>query len=180
MAELDRVEMIDVFEKSLADRTAQNVKRMGRDREERRSASISQDGQIIQSAERRYIVGRDIQQNDVRAFETNFGSGNQENAHAGRVRENFRAIENGIVQGDSENAKAERAGPFKKLMRGVIQNVLRIVEGVDMEIELDPFCFSHAAANYTPIVNPLFWRKRTDDFFEPWITAKRVPERHQF
>src|ERR1043166_4862469 len=80
MAELDRVEMIDVFQKSFADRAAENVKRMGRDRKERRSTVISQAGKIIQRAERGNLVRRDIQQNHVGAFETNLGSRNQKDA----------------------------------------------------------------------------------------------------
>ena len=153
MAELDRVEMIDVLEESLADRTAENVKRMGRDREERRSAPTSQPDEIIEGAERGYIVRPYIQQNHVRAFEADLGRGDQKNAHARRVRENFRAVENRIVERDSENAKAKRTRPFKELMRGIIQRVLRIVEGVDVEICLDPFFVSHAGEKLH--LNPL-------------------------
>src|SRR5256714_3465916 len=153
---------------------------MGRDREERRSAPASQPGEIIQSAERGYILRRYVQQNYVRPLETDLGGRDQENAHADRIREDFRAVENGVVEGDGENAKAKRARPFKKLMRRIIQSVLRIVERVDMEIDLDPFFVSHAAENYTAIRNPLFWCERGDHFFKTRIAAERVPERQQF
>jgi hypothetical protein len=156
MAELDGVEMIDVFKKSLPNRTAEKVKRMGRDHEEGCSEPASQPGEIIQSAERRYIVRRDVQQNYVGAFKTNLSRRDQKDAHAGRVREHFRAVKNRVVKGDGENPKAKAAGPLQELMRGVIERVLRIVERMDMEIELHPLWFSHVAANYTGILNPLF------------------------
>src|SRR3954469_20415785 len=113
MAELDRVEMIDMFEESLTDRTAENVKRMGRHREERRSAPVSQAGEIIEGAQRPNIVRRYIQQDHVGAFQTDLGRWDQQNAHARSVRENFRAIENGIVKGDGENAKTQRSRSFQ-------------------------------------------------------------------
>src|SRR5439155_27042301 len=51
---------------------------------------------------------------------------------------NFRTIENGVMQRNREHAKPERSGPFEELMRGIIERVLRIVERVDVEIDLDP------------------------------------------
>src|SRR5207237_550279 len=75
-----------------------------------------------------------------------FRCGNQENAHVRSVRENLGAIEDGIVKRDRKDPKAERARPVEQFMRGIIERVLGIVEGMDMEIDLDPvFGFRHWA-----------------------------------
>ena len=42
------------------------------------------------------------------------------------------------MQGDGKHVKSEHARPFEQLMRGVIDLVLWIVEGVDVQVELDP------------------------------------------
>ena len=43
------------------------------------------------------------------------------------------------MQRDREHAEAKRPRPFEQLMRGVIETILRIIQGMDMEIGLDPF-----------------------------------------
>ena len=78
-------------------------------------------------------------QNYIRSFESHFRRGNQKNPHARRVGKNFRAIEDGIMKGNGEDPKTESDSTLQQLMGGIIERVLRIVEGVEVEIKFDPF-----------------------------------------
>lgn len=116
---------------------------MRRDREHRLAAACAQLFEVVKIPERCDVFRRDVEQNDIRAFEAHLRGGNEKNSHPGRIRENFRAIEERVVQCNREHAKAKRARPFEKLVRRVIEGVLRIVERMDMEIELDPIVITH-------------------------------------
>src|SRR3954468_13222172 len=57
MAELDRVKQINSFQQFFPNGTAEDIERMGRDREQRRTAPGSQLFEIIQGAERDDFFG---------------------------------------------------------------------------------------------------------------------------
>src|SRR5205807_2300191 len=50
----------------------------------------------------------------------------------------LRPIKNRVVQGNGEDGETESPRPSQKFMRRIIQFVLRIIESVNMEIELEP------------------------------------------
>jgi hypothetical protein len=116
MAELDRIEAVDLFDQLFSHRSAEQVKRMRRDREKRKAAACAQPGQIVQTTQRLDLTWSDVQQNHIRPLEPDFSRGDQENAHPGRVRENFRAIEDRVVQRDGEDTKAERTSTLEQLV----------------------------------------------------------------
>src|SRR4029079_5812858 len=74
-------------------------------------------------------------------FQTHFRCRKEQDSHFRRLRENFGLIENLVVQGNGEGAEAEIARALEQLMRSIVEVVLRIVESVNMEIDLDPFLF---------------------------------------
>ena len=138
MTKLDRVEAIDFRNQTVADRSAEHVEWMRRDGEDRHPARGAQFSQIIEVFQLRNFLGGDIENDDVRALQPHFGGGKKQNSHGGRIGKDFRAIKNGIVQSDGENTKTERPGALEKLMRRIIDDVFRIVEGVNVQIEFDP------------------------------------------
>jgi len=79
-----------------------------------------------------------VQQNRIRALQTHFSRRYQQNSHRGRIRENFRAIEHRVVQRNGEHTETEQPRTLEQLMRRIIDHVLRIIEGVDVEINFDP------------------------------------------
>ena len=50
----------------------------------------------------------------------------------------FRIFEDGIVQSDGKDAEAERLRTLEQLVRGIIDHILRVIQGVDVKIDLDP------------------------------------------
>src|SRR5207253_8396266 len=52
--------------------------------------------------------------------------------------ENFRPIEDRVVQRDREYTEAELFRALEQLVRRVIDHILRIVERVNMKVDLDP------------------------------------------
>jgi hypothetical protein len=84
-----------------------------RDSENRIPALRPEAPQIIEIFQLRDFFRGDIQHNHVCAEQTHLDRGNQQNAHCCRVREYFLSIEDSIVQGDREDAKAKRARPFQ-------------------------------------------------------------------
>ena len=141
MADLDRIEAINFLEEPIADRSAQDKKRVGREREDRVAAAGSQLAQIVESAQIFDFVRLNIEKNDVGPFEPHLGRLDKENSHRGGIGKDLRPIENLIVEGDGKRPEAEFACAFQELVGGVIQMILRVVERVDMEIELDPILF---------------------------------------
>ena len=73
--------------------------------------------------------------------------------HGGGISEYLRAIENFLVQSDGERSETEIARPLEQLMRGVIEMILGIVEGVDMEIDLDPIVLLLVIAIDSPFLH---------------------------
>ena len=138
VTKLDGIETIDSLDQPRSNRATEDVKRMRRDSEKRLAPAPAQLVQIVQAPERFYFACAYVEQNDVGALETNLGGGNEKNAHPGSIREDLRAIENGVVQSNSEDAKPERTGALEQLMRRVIERILRIVERVNVEVDLDP------------------------------------------
>ena len=124
---------------------------MRRDREKRRPALRSQCCQVIKAIQRGNFFRGHVEQNHVRALEPHFRGRNEENPHPRRIRKNFDTIEDRVMQRDGEDAKAKSHGALEQFVRGIIEGVLRVVQGMDMQIELDPFAFSHAAETYTAI-----------------------------
>jgi hypothetical protein len=141
MADLDRIEAINFLEKPIANRSAQDKKGVGREREERVAAAGPQLAQIVKSAQVFHFVRLNIEKNDIGSFEPHLGRLDKENSHCGRIGKDLRPIENLIVEGNGKCAKAESARAFQELVGSVIEMILRVVERVDMEIELDPILF---------------------------------------
>jgi hypothetical protein len=46
------------------------------------------------------------------------------------------------MQCDRKDAKLKEASAFKQLMRGIVNGVFGIIEGVDMKIDLDPIALA--------------------------------------
>ena len=147
MAELDRVKAIDLFEQAGADRTAQHIKRMGRDGKDRHSAAATKLAQVLEILQPCHFRSRHVQQNRIRALQPHFGRRNEQNPHRRCIRENFRAIEHCIVQRDGEDAETELLRALEQLMRRIIDHILRIVESMDVKIDLDPIVIWHRAKN---------------------------------
>ena len=116
---------------------------MRRDREKRRAALRSQGRQVIQRAQRLDFIGRHVEQNYIRAFQPHFRGRDQQNPHPRGVCKNFGAIENSVVQRDREDAKAQGSCALQQFMRGIVECVLRIIERMDMKVEVDPFVIGH-------------------------------------
>src|SRR5437016_1584424 len=138
MAELDRVKAIDLFEQAGSDRTAQHIKRMGRDGKDRHSAAATKLAQVLEILQPCHFRSGHVQQNRIRALQPHFGRRNEENPHRRCIRENLRAIEHCIVQRDGEDTEPELLRPLKQLMRRITNHILRIVESMDVKIDLEP------------------------------------------
>jgi len=54
---------------------------------------------------------------------------------------NLGPIKDRVVQSDGEDGETETSRPSQEFVRRIIQFVLGIVEGVNVEIELDPVAF---------------------------------------
>ena len=83
-------------------------------------------------------LGLDIQHDHIRALQPQLRGGNEQNSHRRRIRKHFRAIENFIVQRDRKHPETEATRPLQQLVRAVVEMVLRVVKGMDMEIDLNP------------------------------------------
>ena len=138
MADLDRVEAIDLLEQPLADRSAEEEKWMRRKTKNRLTAARAELAQVGESAQIFDFVRPDIQEDHVRSLQPHLGGLDEQNSHGGSVGENLRSIENLVVQRNGERAETELARPLQQLMGGVIETIFRIVERVDMQIDLDP------------------------------------------
>ena len=161
MADLDRVETLDLAQEPLADRCAEHKKGMRRETEKRFAEPLPQPAQVGESSKLFHVFGSNVQENNVCALEPHFRCLDQKDAHFRRIGEHVRAIKDLVMQGDGERAETELARTFQKLMRGVIEMILRIVEGVNVEIELNPVLLPHflllllhgfgsLAASFTP------------------------------
>src|SRR6266550_5322124 len=111
---------------------------MRRDGEERLTAALPQLPDIIEISQSFHILPVYIEKNNIRALDPHFGGGNKENFQPLGSGKNLRPIKNRVVQGNGEDGETESPRPSQKFVRRIIQFVLRIIEGVDMEIELDP------------------------------------------
>ncbi len=141
MAELDGVEAIHFLEKPVADRRAEEKKRVWRKTEKGVAPLRTEPAQIGKSVQTFDFVRLDIEEHDIRAFQPHFRRLDEENSHRRGVSKDLRSIEYLFVQGDSERAETQLAGPFQELMRGVIEPILGIVERVDVQIDFDPILF---------------------------------------
>ena len=52
------------------------------------------------------------------------------------MRKNRVMIKNRVMQGDCQNTKAERPRALQKLVRRIVDDVLRIIVGMNVEINL--------------------------------------------
>ena len=138
MAELDGVEAIDFLEKPVADRSAEEKKWVWRKTEKGVAALRTEPAQIGKSVQALDFVRLNIEEHDVRSLEPHFGRLDKENSHRGGIGKDFRAIKNRVMQSDREHAEPESGGPLEELMRAVIERILGIIEGVDVEIDFDP------------------------------------------
>ena len=121
---------------------------MRRNRKKRLAPSDAQRSQIVKASERLDFVRRDVEQDNVRALQPHLGGRDNQDSHAGGIREDFRAIENGVVQRNREHAKAEVSRPLEELLRRVIEHIFRIVQRVNVEIDLDPIGVRHRSTDY--------------------------------
>ena len=138
MTDFDRVEAIDVFHQTFPHRSAKNEKWMRRKAKKRIAQAAFEHTQISKSAQVLDVFGLDIEQDNIRSLKTHLRRRDENNSHLRRIRENVRAIEDFIMQRNRERSEAELAGAFQQLMRSVIEPILRIVESMDVQVELDP------------------------------------------
>jgi len=138
MADLDRIEAIDLPEEPVANGSTKEKKRMRRKTKEGIAAARTELAQIGKSTQVFDFVRLDIEQHDVRAFQAHLRCLEEENSHRGGVGEDLRPIEDLIVKGNGERAETELARALEQLMRSVIEMIFGIVERVDVEIDLDP------------------------------------------
>ena len=141
MTKLDCIEAIDSLDQLRSNRAPKDVKRMRCDGEKRLAPLLAQLLQIIQAPQRFDFARADVEQNDVGPLETNFSGGNDKNSHLGSIGKDFRTIEDSVMQSNSKDAKPERAGALEQFMRRIIERVFRIIERVDVEVDLDPIGF---------------------------------------
>ena len=111
---------------------------MRRETKKRFPAPRAQLPQIGESAQVLDLVRPDVEQHHIRALQPHLRRLDEQNSHRGGIGEHFRPIENLVVQGDRERAETELARALEELVGGVIEMILRVVEGVDMQIDLDP------------------------------------------
>ena len=144
VADLDRVEAIDFLKQPLPDRSAKKEKWMRRKTKKRLAATGSELAEIGESAQIFDLVRPNVQQDHVRSLEPHLGCLDEQNSHRRGVGENFRSIEDLVMQRNCERAETEVAGSLEQLMRGIIEMIFRIVERVDVEIDFDPVGFALA------------------------------------
>ena len=128
---------------------------MWRKTKKRLAAAGAELAQIGESAQIFDLVRPDVEQNHVRSLEPHLGRRDEQDSHRRGVGENFRPIEDLVVQGNRERAETEIAGSLKQLMGGIIEMIFRIVERVDMEIDLDPIA-SCASSRSRSLIRGLF------------------------
>ena len=138
MADLDRIEAIDFVEETFANRSAQNEKRMRHETKERVAAAGTQGAKISKRAHVGHFVRPGVEQDHIRAFQPQFGCRDQQDTHFRGLSEDVRAIKDLVVQGNRKRSEAEFASAFEQLLRGIIKMISRVIEGVNMQIELDP------------------------------------------
>jgi hypothetical protein len=138
VADLDRVEAIDFLEQPVPDRSAKKEKWMRRKTEKRLAATGAELAQVGESAQIFDLIRPDVQQDHVRAFKPHLGRRDKQDSHRGGVGKDFWPIEDLAMQRNCERAETEIAGSLKQLMSGIIEMIFRIVERVDVEIDLDP------------------------------------------
>src|SRR5216683_4952750 len=139
MAPLDGVEAIDFIDQTRTDRGAQNIKWVGSEGKKRGAARGSQPPQIVEIADATDLIARHVQDHHIRAFQFEFGGGDQEDAHLRGIGKNFRAIKNGVVQRNCQDSKAKHTCTLEQLMRRIVESVFGIIESMNVQIELDPF-----------------------------------------
>src|SRR5690242_1175916 len=111
---------------------------MGRKTKERFATAPAQLAEIGESAQVFDLVRPNIEQDDIGPFESHLSCLNEENSHPLSGRENLRPIEYRVVQCDRERAEAEARGAFQQLASGIIEPILRVLEGVNVQIEFHP------------------------------------------
>src|SRR6266536_6552401 len=122
---------------------------MRRDGEERLTAAFPQSPDIIEISQSFHILPVYIEKNNIRALDPHFGGGNKENFQPPGSGKNLRPIKDRVVQGDGEDGETEPSRSSQEFVRRIIEFVLGIVEGVNVEIELNPIVLvflSHARA----------------------------------
>src|SRR6266496_5430952 len=55
------------------------------------------------------------------------------------------------MQRNREHSEAELFRAFEQLMRRIIDHILRVVEGVDVQIEFDPVFVRHSSTDYADL-----------------------------
>jgi len=143
MTDLNRVKTIDFFQEPPPNRAAENIKWVSRYRKERISTPRAQLPQVIKTFEPRDFFSADIEDDDICATQPHLRRGNKQNVHCRCIGENFRSIEDAIMQRDRKNAKSKHARTLEQLMHGIINRVFGVVECVDVKIHLDPLVFAH-------------------------------------
>jgi len=171
MTELDRVETVNFLDQFFTDGTAEDVKRMRRNRKERMTAPAAQRFEIVQGSQGIDFARRNVEQDDVRALQSNLGGRDDQNPHAGGILEYLRAIENGVVQRNREHTKSEISGSLEELVRRVIERVLWIVERVNVKIDLDPVVIRHCRN-----LRVALWESTSFGYRNPAHDPDRAPD----
>lgn len=138
MTYLDRIETIDLSHQSPPNRAADDVEWMRRNREKRIAPALPELSQVGEVPKFPDFLGAHVKQNNVRAPEANFRSRNKQDPHLRGMRKNLFMIKNRVMQGDCQNTKAQRPRALQKLVRRIVDDVLRIIVGVNVEINFDP------------------------------------------
>ena len=113
MTNLDRIETVDFLDQSFPERGAKNEKRMRREAEKRSAAPSAQLTEVGESTQSGDFVRLNIQQHDIRPFQTHLRGGNEQDAHLCGIGKDFRAIKDLVMQGNRQYAKTECARPFQ-------------------------------------------------------------------
>ena len=116
---------------------------MRRDRKNGVPTLRAQPSEIVEVFQRRDFFSGNIQNDHIGAAQANFRRGNKQDPHCCGIREYFRSIKDSVVQRDRESPKTKCTSAVQQLVRRVIDCVLRIIQGVDMQIDLDPIALIH-------------------------------------
>jgi len=113
VTDLNRVKTIDFVYEPPPNRAAKDIKWVSRYRKERISTPRAQLPQVIKTFEPDDFFGTDIEDDDICAAQSHLRCGNKQNAHCRCIGENFRSIEDAIMQRDRKNAETKRARPLQ-------------------------------------------------------------------
>ena len=84
------------------------------------------------------FVRLNVQDDDICTFQPHLRGRDEQDSHRRGVGKNLRPIENLVMQRNGKRAETELARPLEQLMGRVVEPIFRILERVNMQIDLDP------------------------------------------